>query len=93
MIESKVFNRSATIILTLLVIIAMLPIALIVIASFTDESALIANGYSFTPTKWSFDAYYYMIKQGTIILRCYVVSFLVTVFGTSLGVLLPTMWA
>ena len=43
MIESKVFNRSATIILTLLVIIAMLPIALIVIASFTDESALIAE--------------------------------------------------
>lgn len=93
MIESKVFNRSATIILTLLVIIAMLPIALIVIASFTDESALIANGYSFTPTKWSFDAYYYMIKQGTIILRSYGVSFFVTVFGTSVSVLLTTMLA
>jgi putative aldouronate transport system permease protein len=93
MIESKVFNRSATIILTLLVIIAMLPIALIVIASFTDESALIANGYSFAPAKWSLDAYYYMVKQGTIILRSYGVSFFVTVFGTSVSVLLTTMLA
>lgn len=93
MIESKVFNRSATVILTLLVIIAMLPIVLIVIASFTDESALIANGYSFTPAKWSLDAYYYMVKQGTIILRSYGVSFFVTVFGTSVSVLLTTMLA
>lgn len=93
MIESKVFNRSATVILTLLVILAMLPIVLIVIASFTDETALIANGYSFVPEKWSLDAYYYMIKQGTIILRSYGVSFFVTVFGTSVSVLLTTMLA
>ena len=57
----------------------LLPIVLIVIASFTDEKALLANGYSFFPKGWSLDAYYYMIKQGTTILRAYGVTIFVTV--------------
>ena len=63
MTESKSFNRVATIILTILVIIAMLPILLIVIASFSAESSLIRNGYTYWPEQWSLDAYYYMVKQ------------------------------
>ena len=41
MTESKSFNRVATIVLTILVVIAMLPIVLITIASFSSETALI----------------------------------------------------
>ena len=78
MTESKSFNRVATIILTILVIIAMLPILLIVIASFSAESSLIRNGYTYWPEQWSLDAYYYMVKQSIMILRSYGVSFLVT---------------
>ena len=59
MLKSKRFNTAATIILTVLVIITLLPLALIVISSFTKESALIRNGYSFWPQEWSLDAYYY----------------------------------
>ena len=83
MTESKSFNRVATIILTILVIIAMLPILLIVIASFSAESSLIRNGYTYWPEQWSLDAYYYMVKQSIMILRSYGVSFLVTFVGTS----------
>lgn len=43
MLKSKRFNTAATIILTVLVIITLLPLALIVISSFTKESALIRN--------------------------------------------------
>ena len=71
MTESKSFNRVATIILTFLVIITLLPIILLVIASFTNEQALIRNGYSYFPEAFSLDAYYYMIKQGTMITRAY----------------------
>ena len=53
MLKSKRFNTAATIILTVLVIITLLPLALIVISSFTKESALIRNGYSFWPQEWS----------------------------------------
>ena len=38
MTESKSFNRASTIILTVLVIVAMLPILLIVVASFSSET-------------------------------------------------------
>ena len=52
MTESKSFNRVATIILTFLVIITLLPIILLVIASFTNEQALIRNGYSYFPEEF-----------------------------------------
>lgn len=93
MTESKSFNRVSTVILTLLVILAMLPIILIVIASFSAEDVLIRDGYTYFPAEWSLDSYYYMIKQGVVILRSYGVSFFVTFFGTALSVLLTTMLA
>lgn len=93
MIESKTFNRAATVILSVLVIIALLPIVLIVIASFTDETALLRDGYSFFPAALSTDAYYYMVKQGAVIMRAYGVSFLVTTVGTLGSVVLTTMLA
>lgn len=93
MTESKGFNRIATLILMLFVVIALLPVLLIVIASFTSETALIQNGYSYLPPKWSLDAYYYMVKQGVTIVRSYGISFFVTIVGTSISVLLTTMLA
>ena len=93
MTESKSFNRASTIILTVLVIVAMLPILLIVVASFSSETSLIRNGYSFWPESWSLDAYYYMVKQGVMIARAYGVSFFVTIVGTALSVFLTTMLA
>lgn len=93
MTESKPFNRVATIILTIAVVIALMPILLIVIASFTAENSLIQFGYSYVPKKWSLDAYYYMVKQGVTIARAYGVSFFVTIVGTLMSVLLTTMLA
>lgn len=93
MIESKTFNRVGTIILSILVIITLLPIVLIVIASFTEETALLRDGYSFFPSALSTDAYYYMVKQGAVIVRAYGVSFLVTIVGTVGSVVITTMLA
>jgi putative aldouronate transport system permease protein len=93
MTESKSFNRAATIILTFFVIVTLLPIVLLVIASFTQEQALIQNGYTFFPKALSLDAYYYMVKQGVVIVRAYGVSFLVTILGTVLSVLITTTLA
>lgn len=93
MTESKTFNRVATIILAVLVTITLLPILLIVIASFTKETSLLQNGYSFLPQQWSLDAYYYIIRQSSVIFRAYGVSLLVTVVGTVLSVLITTTLA
>ncbi len=93
MTESKSFNRVATIILTFLVIVTLLPIVLLVIASLTKEQVLIQNGYTFFPKALSLDAYYYMVKQGAVIVRSYGVSFLVTVLGTVMSVVVTTTLA
>lgn len=93
MTESKAFNRVATIILAVLVTITLLPILLIVVASFTKETSLLQNGYSFLPKQWSLDAYYYIVRQGSVILRAYGVSLLVTVVGTVLSVVITTTLA
>lgn len=87
------FRVFSTIVLTLLTIVALLPIALIVIASVTDEKVLISSGYTFFPSKLSLDSYYYMVKQSAIILRAYGITVLVTVVGTITSVLITTMLA
>ena len=91
--ESKRFRLFCTIVLTILAVIALLPILLIVIASVTDEKALLANGYTFFPTKLSTDSYYYMVRQGSMIVRSYGITILTTVVGTAAGVLFTTMLA
>lgn len=91
--EDKRFRLFATVVLTVLTIITLLPIALIIIASVTDESVLISTGYTFLPSKLSLDSYYYMVKQSAMILRAYGVSIFVTVVGTVLSVLITSMLA
>lgn len=93
MTDEKRFRLIATLILAVLTFITLMPVVLIVIASFTDEHTLIAEGYSYLPGALSLDAYYYMIKQGAMIARAYGVSMVVTVGGTCISVLLTTMLA
>ena len=91
--DAKRFEIISTVMLGILAVIALLPIILIVIASFTDETTLLRNGYSFFPEKWSTDAYVYMLQQGSTIFRAYGLSVLVTIVGTLISVLITTMIA
>lgn len=91
--DEKKFGLGSSVILTIVTVITLLPILLIIIASFSEEQALLANGYSFCPETWSLDAYYYMWNQGKTIFRAYGISILVTVVGTIISVLITTMLA
>ncbi|WP_242829353.1 carbohydrate ABC transporter permease [Butyrivibrio sp. WCD3002] len=91
--DTKRFSAVSTVVLGFLSVLALLPIILIVIASFTDETTLLRNGYSFFPEKWSTDAYVYMFQQGATIFRAYGISVLVTLVGTLISVLITTMIA
>ena len=93
MTDEKKFNMVATILLSILAIIALMHIILIVIASFSEEQSLLSNGYSYLPDKWSLSAYYYMLNQGKTIFRAYGISIFVTVFGTVVSVLVTAMLA
>ncbi len=89
----KSFRIFALVLLSILTLLAILPFILIIISSFTDESTLVSNGYSYFPAKWSLDSYRYMVQQAKVIFRSYGVSILVTTVGTAMSLLLTTSLA
>ncbi|QUL53301.1 carbohydrate ABC transporter permease [Paenibacillus tritici] len=89
----RTFTVFSAVVMFLLTVFAFLPFLLIVIASFTNETTLIRNGYSFFPEHLSFDAYRYIKSSAYIFIRAYGVSFLVTILGTAIGLLITSMLA
>lgn len=87
--ESR-FRLIATIILSVIGVAALFPLALLIVASFTDENILISKGYQIIPEKLSLEAYFYMIRQASTIIRAYGVTIGTTVVGTTLSILLTT---
>ncbi|MEK3792156.1 carbohydrate ABC transporter permease [Paenibacillus sp. FSL R7-0204] len=89
----RTFTVFSAVVMILLTVFAFLPFLLIVIASFTNETTLIRNGYSFFPEHLSLDAYRYIKSSAYIFIRAYGVSFLVTILGTAIGLLITSMLA
>ena len=80
-------------IMILLSLCAFLPMALLVLASFTSNEALVRDGYSFFPREWSTEAYSYIFSSSGTVLRAYMLSFIVTALGTALSIILTVALA
>lgn len=89
----KGFDLFANVFIAIIVFYCVIPIALLLISSLTDNVSLLKNGYSFFPDKFSFDAYKYLIKSGRKIANAYGMSFIVTGVGTSLSIVITTSLA
>jgi putative aldouronate transport system permease protein len=72
---------------------SLLPFFLLIMASFTDESILLTEGFSLLPSQFSFEAYAYMFTASDSIFRAYGISAFVTVVGTATGLLISCMLA
>lgn len=81
------------IVMVLMSLAALLPFALLVIASFTDDDVAMVEGYSFTPSKLSLDAYRYLADNAMTFVRAYGVTILVTVIGTVVCIILTALTA
>jgi putative aldouronate transport system permease protein len=79
------------VLMAVLTILALAPFVLLIIASFTEESAALHNGYSFLPKAWSLDAYAYILTQWGVIGRSYLVTIFITVVGTLAGIVMSAM--
>ena len=90
--QSKGWKIAAYIILTLLSVLAVLPLLLLFIGSLTDNATAVANGYSYFPEKWSLTAYKYIIDQWTLVGRGYINTIIVTVIGTGLSLVITAMF-
>ena len=91
--RKKGFQIAANIIMILLAALCIIPFVLLVMSSVTDESALLKNGYSFFPAKFSFDAYKTLLVDSGSIIRGYIISIFVTIVGTVANLTLTTLFA
>ncbi len=71
----------------------LIPFLVVVSASFSTEEAIGLYGYTLIPRQFSLQAYEMIALQGRRILQSYAVSALVTVVGTSLGMLTMSLLA
>jgi len=88
MIESnsnKIFKIFSYALMSVLSIVAIMPMVLLLTSSFTDNTTLIMNGYSFFPEKWSLENYRYILNNSTLIFNAYGVSIVLTATGTIIG--------
>ncbi|MGG4048952.1 carbohydrate ABC transporter permease [Paenibacillus favisporus] len=77
----------------LIVAFCLVPFLLLITASFTDEDAIIREGYSFFPSEWSLDSYVFIFQKSGEILNSYGISVVVTILGTTASLVLMTLLA
>ena len=68
-----------------------LPLVLIFSASFTDENALVNNGFRLVPSQFSLAAYRYLLNDPRQIGNAYLISAFVTLVGSALSLLLMAL--
>lgn len=94
MVGSKKSGQIAlNIVFILLVVFAVAPLLILISSSFTDEATLLQHGYNFFPRKFSLGAYEYLFKSSSKLMRACVITFVVTVVGTLLNVMLTILYA
>jgi putative aldouronate transport system permease protein len=67
-------------------LLCLLPMLLTFMVSISDETTIMRYGYSFIPKKISFYAYSLMFRDGSSVIRSYVISIFVTIVGTLFAV-------
>ncbi|MCM3271038.1 carbohydrate ABC transporter permease [Paenibacillus elgii] len=73
--------------------VCILPLLLVIIVSFSDEKAVLINGYNFIPESFSLSAYQFLFKDWEQIVRSFGVSVFVTAVGTFISVIIMAMYA
>ncbi|RJX37177.1 carbohydrate ABC transporter permease [Paenibacillus pinisoli] len=73
--------------------ICLIPFIVLISASFTNEQAIIQNGYSIWPSVFSVESYRYLLKEPMMILNAYGISILITVVGTAISLIMMTLLA
>lgn len=91
--EKRTVQILANSILAFISLMALLPFVLLVVSSLTDNNWAISNGFSFIPEKWSTDAYLYLANKWERIGKAYVMTIIVTLIGTSLSLIITSMFA
>lgn len=77
----------------LMALICLVPFIMIVSGSLSSEAAIIKNGFSLLPQEFSLEAYKTVFKEPVVVFRAYATTILLTIAGTTVGLLLQTTTA
>lgn len=78
-------------VVTLFALLCLLPFVLIVSASFSNESIIMKEGFGLWPRGFSTEAYAWVFRYPKQIIGSYVVTILLTVCGTAVGLFIISM--
>ena len=92
--NEKIFQTVIVVLLSILLLAAVLPFILLIASSLSDEAVLLQEGYGFWPKQFSLYAYEYLFVTNTVTMfRAYGITFLITIVGTILSLLIGPMLA
>ena len=84
-------ERFSMILIGLFAVLCILPFLLILGTSFSSEAAVRVHGFSIFPEDPSLQAYKMIFKSGRVILGSYIVTILITLIGTLVGLIIISM--
>jgi putative aldouronate transport system permease protein len=87
------WNATFTVLLCLLSLMMIIPMALVVVVSFSSEASIASNGFSFTPSEWSLEGYAYLLKMGDQVVNSYIITIFYTIAGTLMSLSVMSLYA
>lgn len=85
---SPAVNIIILIFFLILAFICVIPVVFVIMISISSEASITAHGYQFWPSEFSLEAYKYLWDSRKLILNALVISIVVTVAGTIVGIFL-----
>jgi len=90
---SPTANTAINLLFILYAAACVVPLLVILGISFSSEESIIRHGYSIIPKEFSIQAYDFIFKDGTTIIRAYGVTLFTTIVGMSMCVVTVCLYA
>ena len=87
------WNAAFTTLLIIISLLMLMPLALVIIVSFSSEASIALKGYSLVPLEWTLEGYAYLAKIGDQVLASYRITIIHTALGTAMSLFVMTMYA
>ena len=81
------------VILLLISLFMLVPLALVIVVSFSSESSIELKGYSLVPLEWTLEGYEYLWKEGDQVFASYRITIIHTALGTVMSLFVMTMYS
>lgn len=91
--RTKIVHMLILVFIGIICLIWLIPLLMIVSASFTEEATLVNSGYELIPPKFSLEAYKWLGNDPSLLVNSYGVSIVVTAVGTVVGVTIMALLA